>query len=64
MPPAAAMTTDNQTESLLPVILTHVKNLQNDKEKCDQENVRKHSSRIACELATALKDAVRDDFAG
>ena len=65
--PAAAL--DNQTELSLPNILTYVKNLRNDEEKCEQEDVRNHSSHIACELVTILKDTddrvfLRSDRAG
>ena len=65
VPPAVP---NNQTLSL-PIILTYVKNLRNDKEKCEQENVQKHSSHIAYELITILKETddrvfLRSDRAG
>jgi hypothetical protein len=47
----------NRTEVSLPTILTYVKNLRKDKDKCDQEDVRKQSSHIAYELVTMLKDS-------
>jgi antitoxin component of RelBE/YafQ-DinJ toxin-antitoxin module len=60
---------DNQTEISLPEILTYVKSLRKDKEKCVQEDVRKQSSNIAYELVTILKDSddrvfLRSDRAG
>jgi hypothetical protein len=45
-----------QSEMPLPEILSYVKNLRNDKEKCEQEDVRKELSHIAYELMTILKD--------
>jgi hypothetical protein len=48
---------DNQPEISLPEILTYVKNLRKDEEKCVQEDVRKQSSHIAYELVTILKDS-------
>jgi hypothetical protein len=61
--------TENQTELLLPTIPTVVKNLQNNKEKCQQEDVRKQTSHVAYELVTILKDSeervfFRSDRAG
>jgi len=47
---------NNQTHISLPEILGYVKNLRKDKEKCEQEDVRKQLSHIAYELLTMLKD--------
>jgi antitoxin component of RelBE/YafQ-DinJ toxin-antitoxin module len=48
---------DNQPELSLSQILAYVKNLRKDKNKCEQEDVRKQSSHIAYELVAMLKDS-------